>query len=521
MLTVDNDGIPDVVEAFGISFDDDGDGVIDNFTDADGDGIDDSWLPIIELPTDTDGDGIEDALELDSDGDGIADLVESGGTDLDGSGTIDNFTDLDADGIDDAVAAVPAMIIDTDGDGSPDYRDLDSDNDGVSDIEETGGIDADGDLVIRRRATVVKKGAGKAASVAAVAIASLFLGGCASIGGASSGGFSKDEVTTGYVDEFSRGLYAAAGIGPSRLEPDASQVAGFDLDDRVEPAGQVTLGVDVTKHFSVEAHSADLGSAGFSQGGRINYHVNGVSALFYAGGNRHRFRRQGLTAFGRLGVGVLDNTTVGDVPFEKVNGTHVLFGAGLEYMTPIGLGLRLEGVSFDEDVQYGQLGVMYRTGRKQGVVRPKLSQAPVAPEPEVAAAVAPPPPPPPVFVPPPVQVVDQCAGLNGVLEGVNFHSDSAELTDSSMDILDDAANRLGTCQNTQVEISAHTDSVGAESYNQALSERRARSVVEYLNASGLSRGRFTATAFGESSPIDTNETAQGRARNRRVELYAR
>ena len=73
----------------------------------------------------------------------------------------------------------------------------------------------------------------------------------------------------------------------------------------------------------------------------------------------------------------------------------------------------------------------------------------------------------------------------------------------------------------QVEVSAHTDSVGSESYNQGLSERRAQSVVDYLSARGLDRYRLNPTAFGESSPIDTNETAEGRARNRRVELYAR
>jgi len=272
--------------------------------------------------------------------------------------------------------------------------------------------------------------------------------------------------------------------------PDASQVAGVDPNDRVEPAGQVTLGADLTKHLSIEAHSADLGSAGLSapgggNGGRINYHVNGVSALVYAGGNRNRFRRQGITAFGRLGYGSLENTPVGDVPFEQVNSNHFLIGAGLEYMTSFGVGVRLEGVSFDEDVQYGQLGLIYRTGLKQEIIRPKLAQAsaPVKEEPEVAAAVAPPPPlPPPVVIPAPVApVVNQCAGLNGVLDG----------------------------------------SIGAESYNQSLSERRARSVAGYLSANGISRNRLTATAFGETSPIDTNRTKEGRALNRRVELYAR
>jgi len=604
----DNDGIMDVVESFGLAFDADNDGMLDDFVDADGNGVDDNFLAAPLAPTDTDGDGIIDANEIDADGDGITDLIESGGFDADNDGTIDGFADADGDGIDDGVAAVPGLLVDTDGDGIPDFQELDSDNDGVSDLLETGGTDADGDgmadtlttgaalpdsdgdgipdfqeidgadpvvtpepgepapaepvpgepaeangiiltglqgsgcaispallthgkgpakvdptlpvismlalmgLAIRRRTQIVTKKAGKAASVAGVAIGSMFLGGCSTFGNA---GDSSTPVE--YQDRLSRGIYAVAGIGPSRLEPDTSQVQGVDPNDRVEPAGQITIGADLNKYLSLEAHSADLGSAGLSPTGRINYHINGISALVYAGGDRDRFRRQGFTAYGRLGVGLLDNTPIGDVPFEQVNSTHVLFGAGVEYMTSIGLGLRAEGVSFDEDVQYAQLGLMYRTGRKQAVARPKLAEVVPAPKPVPApvVAAAAPPQPAPVYVPNP------CDALSGVLEGVNFHNDSAELTSQSKGILSEVANTLSNCDQTQVEISAHTDSVGSESYNQSLSERRAQTVADYLDARGIDRSRLNPTAFGESSPIDTNDTADGRARNRRVELYAR
>jgi len=263
----------------------------------------------------------------------------------------------------------------------------------------------------------------------------------------------------------------------------------------------------------VELHSADLGSAGLSPTGRINYHIDGISGLLYAGGNRDRYRRQGLTAYGRAGVGFLENTPVGNVPFEKVNGTHLLLGAGLEYMTPKGLGVRVEGISFEKDAKYAQLALIYRTGRKHRVDEPKLAQVPKPVLKPVAAAAAPPPPPPP----PPLY---PCVGLSGVLEGVGFHSDSAELTTQSTLILDEVVYTLNKCRSAQIEISAHTDSVGAESYNQLLSERRAQSVVDYLGARGLDTSRLIPAAYGESSPIDTNKTAEGRARNRRVELNA-
>ena len=119
--------------------------MLDGFIDDNGDGVDDSWLAAPQVPTDTDDDGIIDANEIDADGDGITDLVESGGSDTDNNGILDDFVDTDSDGVDDTVAVVPTDPTDTDGDGIPDFQEIDSDNDGVSDLVETGGIDANGD----------------------------------------------------------------------------------------------------------------------------------------------------------------------------------------------------------------------------------------------------------------------------------------------------------------------------------------------------------------------------------------
>ena len=301
-------------------------------------------------------------------------------------------------------------------------------------------------------------------------------------------------------DRLSRGLYAVAGIGPSFMEPDTTQVDGWDPNDRVEPAGQITIGADLTKHLSIEAHSADLGSAGLSapepgREGRINYHVNGVSALVYVGGNRHRFRRQGLTAFGRVGYGELENRAIGDVPFRQENSNHVLFGAGVEYMTSKGFGVRAEGVSFDADARYAQLGLMYRTGRRQEREQPGLAAA--------------------------TPLTDPCVAISGILNGVNFNTDSADLTDESMLILNDVSDTLGRCGQKQVKVTAHTDSIGTEDYNKTLSTKRAVSVVKYLVEQGVQLDRFEARAFGETQPVASNDTVEGRSRNRRVELYAR
>jgi gliding motility-associated-like protein/uncharacterized repeat protein (TIGR01451 family) len=149
-LDSDNDGIPDVIEAGGT--DDDGDGIIDGFEDLDGDGLDDATaLDPLENP-DSDGDGVVDAHDLDADNDGTPDVIEAGGTDVDGDGILDGYVDVDGDGFSDMVDGTEGGIAldnpDTDGDGVDDRLDLDSDNDGIPDVIENGGTDADGDGIL-------------------------------------------------------------------------------------------------------------------------------------------------------------------------------------------------------------------------------------------------------------------------------------------------------------------------------------------------------------------------------------
>ncbi|CAM1365223.1 Ig-like domain-containing protein [Tenacibaculum xiamenense] len=101
---------------------------------------------------DTDGDGISDFQDLDSDNDGISDFIEGGGTpglDINSDGVIDDQTDTDGDGLADSVDPDNGGSLlntpDTDGDGIPNYLDLDSDGDGLNDVDEAGGVDANGD----------------------------------------------------------------------------------------------------------------------------------------------------------------------------------------------------------------------------------------------------------------------------------------------------------------------------------------------------------------------------------------
>lgn len=105
-----------------------------------------------------------------------------------------------------------------------------------------------------------------------------------------------------------------------------------------------------------------------------------------------------------------------------------------------------------------------------------------------------------------------------VLRGVNFEFDRSRLTSNARSILDGVAEELNRYPDIHVELSGHTDAKGSDSYNQGLSDRRAASVRKYLISKGIDSSRMTSVGFGESQPVATNETDDGRALNRRVEL---
>ncbi|HEX6098083.1 MAG TPA: OmpA family protein [Thermoanaerobaculia bacterium] len=102
-----------------------------------------------------------------------------------------------------------------------------------------------------------------------------------------------------------------------------------------------------------------------------------------------------------------------------------------------------------------------------------------------------------------------------------FDFNSASLRSSSRDELREMADVFDRYGDTTIVVAGHTDSVGSNSYNQRLSERRASSVANYLEDLGVSGSRLDAYGYGESKPKSSNESASGRQRNRRVELYVR
>lgn len=103
-------------------------------------------------------------------------------------------------------------------------------------------------------------------------------------------------------------------------------------------------------------------------------------------------------------------------------------------------------------------------------------------------------------------------------DAVTFDFNSAALKSQFYPALDQVAGTMADYNQTVVEVSGHTDSVGSDAYNQTLSEQRAQSVTNYLVGKGLMRQRFEVVGMGERYPIASNDSDAGRAQNRRVEI---
>lgn len=144
----------------------------------------------------------------------------------------------------------------------------------------------------------------------------------------------------------------------------------------------------------------------------------------------------------------------------------------------------------------------------------------VPPAPVVAAVPEPAPAPAPAYVAPPAPAPAP-APKTLVLEGVNFDFDKSFIRADDFDNLDQDVATLKDWGDVKVEVAGHTDSIGTDQYNMGLSQRRAEAVRNYLVSKGIAADRLSINAYGESQPVADNATAEGRFKNRRVELVPR
>jgi outer membrane protein OmpA-like peptidoglycan-associated protein len=136
---------------------------------------------------------------------------------------------------------------------------------------------------------------------------------------------------------------------------------------------------------------------------------------------------------------------------------------------------------------------------------------PIPPPPPPAKPKPPPAPPPP---PPPAPKVERTILLDDVL----FDFDKSTIKPEGAAILDRLVSFMNDNKNAKVSLSGYTDNIGTEAYNLKLSDRRWTSGRDYLVKKGVDSSRVSGQGFGETKPIADNKTAEGRAKNRRVEI---
>ena len=113
--------------------------------------------------------------------------------------------------------------------------------------------------------------------------------------------------------------------------------------------------------------------------------------------------------------------------------------------------------------------------------------------------------------------VDSVGCMTLVNLNINFDTNKSNIKDSYNTRIVEFANMLKANPKLKATIEAHTDSVGSDAYNQKLSERRAASTVEALKALKVDASKIKAVGYGETKPVASNDTVEGRAENRRVE----
>lgn len=309
--------------------------------------------------------------------------------------------------------------------------------------------------------------------------------------------------------------------------------SALDPDD--ELGGQISVGKNFGDFFALELYGffydgMGLNPSGATTGANADVSGFGASALFFPA-------RDILPVYALVGGGdgQYDFSNTGNASLDNQDSEYYEVGAG--YMFPLndyGIKLRAEyryrstnvakdsGGHLDFYDNIVSVGIQVPIGQPATAPAPEPAPVPVGPKDSDGDGV--------------IDSKDECPATPSgvevdatgcpiekaapiVLRGVHFKFDSDDLTTSAQSRLNNVTAALQASPDVEFSIAGHTDSIGSESYNQKLSERRAHSVKSYLVDHGVTTGRITSvTGYGEARPVATNDTAAGRALNRRVEL---
>ncbi|MBV7296914.1 OmpA family protein [Enterovibrio paralichthyis] len=273
-----------------------------------------------------------------------------------------------------------------------------------------------------------------------------------------------------------------------------------DCNDTSEGAGGLILGYDFGNAFAIEATYDYLGHFG------INYPTTGASTgdltAFTLAPKLSLALTEATDIYGKVG-GAWWNFDSGSGNQDDIS---LLGAVGLDHRANDAINLRLE-YQYIDDMNKGyfdannhlvSVGMTYHFGRKS------------EPEPMMVEEV--------VVVEETVVVEPKRYVFSEADEVELFAFGKSELSPNAEQSLAPMLKRLQDFPSSVAIITGHTDSVGSEAFNQKLSEERAQSVADYFTSNGISADRLSVVGAGESDPVASNDTDEGRAKNRRVDI---
>jgi hypothetical protein len=385
----DADGIPDVIDNTPNAIvDSDGDGITDDQDiDDDNDGIPDSIEAPNGIDQDTDFDGTGDRLDRDSDGDGIPDTIEGSGSsagDLDADGVLDDLSDSNGDGLSDTIPQ-NMVPVDTDLDGTPDFRDLDSDADNLADSLENGDFDGDGILDYRKadgglETAVTGSGAGSMDMLIIIILGGFLVLRRSKIGrpslllvlvaigaGPLLGRAHASENCRPNSDSVQLACwYLSAGAGRTRVDPEGES-NGWRTSDASSGGFKLQVGYHIKPRWFAELAHIDAGEAGLDN---LNPNILGTPAITYDitsvfGGYLLRPLDAKWNLFGKAGISAIRNAaTDARANFDKQTSFQLALGLGGEWQFRPRWFLRLELDSFDRDARYLGLAIGANLGEQ-------------------------------------------------------------------------------------------------------------------------------------------------------------
>lgn len=376
--------------------------------------------------------------------------------------------------------------------------------------------------------------------------------------------------------------YVGAGGGLSILQPEASD-SSIDVDNENGTVGTIYVGRDFDSRSSGQFQLYSLGEASFDDGqSTATYTAGDASLLYRFYDSRDRGPRGsvfGASFYGRFGFGFLNRDS--DLPLDNDAPVYFGAGAGVETYFTNTLGVRLEALYHETDTTSATLTLVTRFGghrRRAPAMPPPVAQTPtgfgtspfqgpdtssqpsgtIYPEVEIMGNVQEAEPvlnlpttapsadilPMPAADQRPTAAADSdddgitddkdqcdastpgypvtsrgCPLFAGLMPNLTFGDGSSEFDAGSYPVLDRLAQTLMDYPDTYIEVVAHTDNQGPEVELSALTRQRLRSIGLYLVQRGIAQERLLLRSFGGKRPAFDNNSADGRRRNNRIEIF--